>query len=103
MRVHLIIAAAMLVASAAAADIPTRACRDSKAPEDTIAACTSDLKQKSAPENRAVTLTFRAKAYEAQGMAAEAGADYDQAVALAPSFEAWFNRGQFFLDSGQFG
>jgi tetratricopeptide (TPR) repeat protein len=102
MRKLLIIAMTMLLANAAAADIPTCACRDSKTPEDTIAACTSDLRQKSAPENRAVTLTFRAKAYEEQGMAAEARADYDETVALAPSFGAWFNRGQFFLDSGKF-
>lgn len=102
MRVNLVIAMTMLLATAAYADIPSRACSNSKKPEDTIAACTSDLKQQAAPENRAVTLTARAKAYEEQGMTDEAKADYDQAVTLAPSFATWFNRGQFFLDSGLF-
>ncbi len=91
-----------LAATPAWADIPSRACEHGKAPEDRIAACSSDLRQQAPPESRAVALTIRAKAYEEQGMDKEARADYDEAVALAPSFPAWFNRAQFLLDSGEF-
>ena len=76
-----------------------------RTPDLTIARCSAEIARLgSQSQTQALNLATahqrRAGAYESKNMMKEAWADYDQAVALLPSFITFYNRGQFHADYG---